>query len=119
MFFENVWYFRIFKFCILATNNAIQFFHRTLFIYWTFFSIILSFFSYLLGENKFIESNKLLALNIKSINPIQKYLHITESYAYVLKMFVIIFLFPMNFLISFGICSAPKISKYIVITIHI
>ena len=30
-----------------------------------------------------------------------KYPHITESYACILEIFLIIFLFPMNFLISF------------------
>ena len=29
------------------------------------------------------------------------------------KILVIIFLIPMNFLISFGICSTPKLSKYV------
>ena len=42
---------------------------------------------------------------IKSINPIQKY--IIESYACILKIFVIMFLL-INALISLGICSIPK-----------
>ena len=53
-------------------------------------------------------SRKLLPFNIKPINPIQKYLHIIKSNA---KIFVMIFLFLMNFLISFGIYSNPKLSK--------
>ena len=41
---------------------------------------MLSFFLYYLGENKSVYSNKILPSNIKSINPIQKYPHIIESY---------------------------------------
>ena len=44
----------------------------------------MSLFLYSLGENKFVYSNKLLPLNMKSINPMKKYLHIIESYACVL-----------------------------------
>ena len=29
--------------------------------------------------------------------------------------YVTIFLFPMNFLISFGMCSTPKLSKYLML----
>ena len=32
-------------------------------------------------ENKFVYSNKLLTYNMKSLRPIQKHLHIIESYA--------------------------------------
>ena len=49
--------------------------------YRKYFNIILSFFLCSLGENKFAYSNKLLSFNMKSINPIQKYPHIIESYA--------------------------------------
>ena len=38
---------------------------------------------------------------MKSINPIQKYAHIIESYACILKISVI-FLFPMNFKFHLG-----------------
>ena len=65
---------------------------------------ILAFFLQSLGENRFVESSKLLPFKIKSINPIQKYPCIIESYACILETFVIIFLFPINLLISFGIC---------------
>ena len=41
----------------------------------------------------------------------QKYPHITESYACILKMFVLMFLFSTNSLISVGIYSTPKLSK--------
>ena len=75
-----------------------------------------SFFSKLFGEKRFVYSVKVFPLNIKPINPIQKYPHITESYACTLKIFVLMFLFGeaeekgrlINALISFGICSTPK-----------
>ena len=54
---------------------------------------------------------KVFPASIKSINPIQKYPHIIESYACILKMFVFMFLLPINVLIYFGICSTPKESK--------
>ena len=41
----------------------------------------------------------------------QKYPHITESYAFTLKMFAVMFLFLANSLISFGICFTLKESK--------
>ena len=49
----------------------------------------------------------------------QKYLHVIESYAYILKIFVIMFLLCIaedkerliNALISLGIGSTPKLSK--------
>ena len=49
-----------------------------------------------LVENKLVYSKKLLPFNIKSINSVQKYLHITESYACILKIFSGIFLSPIN-----------------------
>ena len=67
-----------------------------------------SFFLKLFGEKRFVYSVKVFSLNIKSINPMQKYLHITESYACILKMLVLMFLFLINALISFGICSTLK-----------
>ena len=70
-----------------------------------------SFFSKLFDEKRFVNSVKVFPFNIKSINPIQKYPHITESYACILKMFVLMFLLLINVLISFGICSTPKESK--------
>ena len=67
-----------------------------------------SFFLKLFGEKRYVYSVKVFPLNIKSINPMQKYLHITESYACILKMLVLMFLFLINALISFGICSTLK-----------
>ena len=63
------------------------------------------------GEKRFVNLVKVFPASIKSINPIQKYLHIIESYACILKIFVFMFLLPINVLISFGICSTPKLSK--------
>ena len=72
-----------------------------------------SFFLKSLGEKRFVYPVKLLPLNIKSINAIQKYPHIIESYACILRIFVLIFLFLINVSISLGICSTPKLSKYV------
>ena len=62
----------------------------------------------LFGEKRLVKSVKLL--NIKSINPIQKYPHITESC--ILKILTIKLLLITALLISLGICSIPKLSKY-------
>ena len=68
--------------------------------------------SYLFGECKFLYSSKLLRFKIKSINPILKFPHIFESYASILKILVMINVSPVNFLVSFELCSTPKLSKY-------
>ena len=47
------------------------------------------------------------------MNPIQKHPHIIELSACILNMFVFVFLCPINFLISLGTCSTPKLSKQI------
>ena len=78
-----------------------------------------SFFSKLFVEKRFVYSVKGFPLNIKLINPTQKYPHITESYAYTLKIFVLMFLFCkadgkerlINALICFGTWSTSKESK--------
>ena len=75
------------------------------------------FFLKLFGENRLVKLVKLLPLNTKSINPIQKYPNITESYVCTLKIFVIMFLLLMNFLISFAICSTPKPSNYVTVLV--
>ena len=75
--------FFFFRFSICITNIEVHFdlfrFHLDLILlilqiyYSTFrFNIILPFFSFSLGENKFVYSNKLLPFNMKQINPIQK-----------------------------------------------
>ena len=59
----------------------------------------------------FVKSVNFLPAKIKSINPMQKYPHITESFACTRKMLAFMFLFPTNYLISSGTCSTPKLSK--------
>ena len=58
-----------------------------------------------------VKSVSFLPASIKSMNPMQKYLHITESCACIRKMLAIMFLVPTNFLITSGTCSTPKLSK--------
>ena len=41
---------------------------------------MLSFFLKLLGEKRFVKPVKILPASIKTIDPVQKYPHITESY---------------------------------------
>ena len=55
------------------------------------FKTMLSFFKKLFGEKRFVNSVNVFLLNIKSINPIQKYQHTIESYACILKMLVFMF----------------------------
>ena len=43
------------------------------------------------------------------MNPMQKYPHITESFACTRKMLAFMFLFATNSLISSGTCSTPKL----------
>ena len=76
-----------------------------------YFKIISSFLLKLFGEKRFVKSVKVFPASIKSINPIQKYPHIIESYACILKIFVSMFLLPIIVLISFGIYSTLKLSK--------
>ena len=40
-----------------------------------------------------------------------------ESYACNLKIFAIMILLLISFLISFGICSTPKLSKYVAVLV--
>ena len=69
-----------------------------------------------------MNSVSVFPLNIKLINPIQKYSYIIESYACILKRFAITSLLseaedkkrPINFIISLGTCSSPKLSKYVI-----
>ena len=70
-----------------------------------------SFFSKLFAEKRFVYSVIVFPLNIKSINPMQKYPHITELCACTLKMFLLLFLLLIKALISYGICFTPKLSK--------
>ena len=58
-----------------------------------------------------VKSVSFLPASIKSMNPMQKYPHITELFACTRKMLAIMFLFPANSLISSGTCSTSKLSK--------
>ena len=49
-----------------------------------------SFLLKLFGEKRFVYSINVFATSIKSIKPIQKYPHITELYACILKIFFVI-----------------------------
>ena len=92
-------------------NNTFKLFR----FYWQCFNTILSFLLYLLGENKFVYSTKLLPFNMKSINPIQKYPHVVESYAYILWVFFVICLFLMNFFWNIFNSKAIKVCCIIII----
>ena len=63
------------------------------------------------GEKRLVKSVKVLAARIKSINAIQKYPHIAESYGYILNQFVTVIYLSINISISFAICSTQKQSK--------
>ena len=56
-----------------------------------------------------VKSVNFLRASIKSMNPMQKCPHITELFAFARKMLSIMFLFPINYLISSGTCSTPKL----------
>ena len=73
---------------------------------------ISSFFLKSYGENKLVNCNSVLRANIKSINAKQKYPHIIESYACNLNTLLIVSLFPINCLISLGICSTPNFNCF-------
>ena len=62
-------------------------------------------------KKRFVNSAKVFPASMKSINPIQKYPHIIESYACILKSLVFVFLLLINALISFRTCSTSKESK--------
>ena len=79
------------------------------------FRITLSFFSKTFSKNKFVKSVRALSLNIKTINSMPKYPHISKTSAYILKIFAMIFLLSIQFFISFGMCSTPKLSKYVIL----
>ena len=48
-------------------------------------------------KKRFVKSAKVFPASITSTNWIQKYPHITESYACILKIFVVIFSLPISF----------------------
>ena len=79
-------------------------------------NILVLFSNSSLGENELVEFNKIQHFSIKSLNPIQNYSNIVESITYILWIFVVVFLLPINFLVSFGICSTPRLSKYVTLS---
>ena len=54
-----------------------------------------------------------MPLDIKPINSVQKHPHINESYAYILKIFVTRADLSIDFLISLGMSSTPKVWKQV------
>ena len=108
----------MFSVIFLNFKNMIPFYTYALLV--KYFKIMSSFFVKLFGEKKFVNSINVFPLNIKSINPIQKYSHITESFACILIcmlvfLYSLMFLFLINVLIAFGICSTPKESKQVIL----
>ena len=118
-FFENVWYFRDFKFSALTTKNTRDFFCFNLFSYWKYFTIILKLFSYLLGENNIAKTNSLLPRSIKSINPVQTYSPIIESHGCINFVSYDFFSFFYSVFFSKAFQVACMIRCTSVITIHI
>ena len=77
-----------------------------------YFKIISSFFLKLFGEKRFVNSVKVFPASIKSVNTIQKYPYNIESYASILKIYVVIDKERLiNVFISFRTCYTPKESK--------
>ena len=70
-----------------------------------------SFVLKLFGEKRFVKSANVFPASIKLTKPVQKYLHIIESYACTLKIFVLMSLLLINVFISLGIYSTPKESN--------
>ena len=67
----------------------------------------------------FLKLTSFLHASIKSMNPMQKYPHNTELFACTRKMLAIMFLFPINFLISSGTMFNTKtieINNFISVT---
>ena len=58
-----------------------------------------------------VKSVSFLPASIKSMNPWQKYPHITELFACTRKILAFMVLFPINSSISSGTCSTPNLSK--------
>ena len=69
-------------------------------------------------KKRFVNLVQVFPASIKSVNSIQKYSHIIESYACILKTFVVMFLLPINVLTSFGMYSTLKPSKLVKSLFH-
>ena len=85
-----------------------------------YFKIVSSFFLKLFGEKRYVNSVKVFPVSIKSINPIQKYRHIIESYACILKIFVVMFFFNKCFYLFRNMFypKTIKISNIIIMNIQ-
>ena len=58
-----------------------------------------------------VKSVSFLPASIKSMNPMQKYPHLIELFAYNRKMLAFMFLFPINSLISSRRYSTLELTK--------
>ena len=103
---------------------ALYHFYTLVIKYFEIIYIYIYIFLRLSGEKRFVNSVKVVPASIKLINAIQKYPHIIESYACILKKFIVMFLFCkaedkgrlINILISFVYVLHQKIrNKKIVI----
>ena len=111
MLFQKLWYFSGFKFSMLTTNNATNIFCFNLFksienvlkIFCNSFHIHLEKINLV---STFIFQHKIN----KSITKVSTYYWIAWLYS---KIFIIKFLLLIDFLISYGICSTLKLSKYV------
>ena len=95
---KNIQYFKVFRLPIFIASIKTDFHH------WKYFMIILLFFLYSVVENKFVYSNKLYLLTWNQ--QIQcNIMHTILNCKLVCYKDLLEYFFPMNFLISFGICS--------------
>ena len=119
MFFKSL-YLWGFKFSVFIANITMDFYYLYLFrFYWNYFNIILSFFLSLLEEDRFIYSKKLLYFNIKSINPIQQYLHYWVVSLYSINIFHDIFISNEISNIVWNIFKSKTIKVCYIFSIHI
>ena len=77
MLFKNIWYFGFVKFSAISLQTW-----QYILIYLDSIGNVLILPCHSAHNRKFLYSNKLLPFNMKLINPIQKYPHFIESYAY-------------------------------------
>ena len=71
----------LFKFFLLFTLSTMDFFHPNLLKIYSEKNLFNYFIILFVYQNKLVCFRKLLPFNIRSINPIQKYPHIIESYS--------------------------------------
>ena len=83
-----------------------------------YFKTTSSLFLKLFDAKILIKSVKVLPASIKSINPIEKYPHIIESYACILKIFAVTIDLSINISITFEICSIPNLLKSVTLILN-